>query len=123
MRLALEQVANLLISLAVRQGRSFQLVREVYDGIKGDEAPHARQDSTLSLHVEQDERLEGLSIHQVSVLLMMSKLAIDEFEGVEREACLIKSVDGTGVGHVLRRTFIELDSFDVAMQIQALQVD
>ena len=123
MRLALEQVANLLIGLTIRQGRSFQLVRKVYDGIKGDEAPHARQDSALSLHVEQDERLEGLGIHQVSVLLMMSELAVDEFEGVEREACLIKSVDGTGVGHVLRRTFIELDSFDVAMQIQALQVD
>ena len=54
---------------------------------------------------------------------MMSELAVDEFEGVEREACLIKSVDGTGVDHVLRRTLIELDSFDVVMQIQALQVD
>ena len=73
------------------------------------------------LHIEEHQVLEGLGVHQVRVLLVLSQLAVDEGERVQREARLLNGENRASFDHVLRRPVIELDSLDVVCKVEVLQ--
>ena len=73
------------------------------------------------LDVDQGEGEERLRIDQLGVLLLRSKLPVDELEGVEAWAGTLERIVGFRLDHVGRRAIVEVNSLDMVLQVRVLQ--
>ena len=110
---------NLSTIWTVSQWYGHQTFDQLLNVTKRHVAPDVWQ--YVLLDVDQGQGEERLSINQICVLLLGSKLPVDELKGVKARASKLYRIIGLWLDHVGRRSIIEINSLDMVLQIRVLQ--